>query len=173
MALTGGRIFSYVLNNYWHTNYPAAQGGPLTFSYHLTSGARIGEDRAFRLGWQARRPLYAQRMNFQDFHRTRVPYDARTGGTLAIIGTEQVVVTTLKRARWADGWIVRLREIAGHSQIAPVTVPGKRVTRAWLTNLLEQEIEELPVEPAGTVRVPVPAWGLVTVRITMAEKSDG
>ncbi|MDD5599032.1 MAG: glycoside hydrolase family 38 C-terminal domain-containing protein [Victivallaceae bacterium] len=32
-----GTLFSYVLNNYWHTNFPAFQSGKLEFSYTVTS----------------------------------------------------------------------------------------------------------------------------------------
>ena len=37
-----GTIFSYVMNNYWHTNYVAGQGGDFTFRYVLTSGEEPG-----------------------------------------------------------------------------------------------------------------------------------
>lgn len=34
-------FFSYVMNNYWHTNYKADQDGPVTFRYALRPhGAR-------------------------------------------------------------------------------------------------------------------------------------
>ncbi len=36
-----GTIFSYVMNNYWDTNYAAGQGGDFTFRYVLTSGAHL------------------------------------------------------------------------------------------------------------------------------------
>ena len=38
-------LFSYAMNNYWHTNYRAAQGGDFTFRYVLTSEAKL--DPAF------------------------------------------------------------------------------------------------------------------------------
>jgi hypothetical protein len=168
LDLTGGRIFSYVLNNYWHTNYPTAQGGRISFAYRLTSGAAIPEDAAYRLGWQARRPLYAQRMSYQNFRRPAAPYLAPSGGTLAAIGTEQVVLSTLKRADHGENWIVRLQEIGGRDRVAPVAIAGRRIARAWHTDLLEDDREELPIEPDGTLRVAVPAWGLATVRFVLA-----
>ena len=36
-----GTIFSYVMNNYWDTNYAAGQGGDFTFRYVLTSGDHL------------------------------------------------------------------------------------------------------------------------------------
>ena len=167
LDLTGGHIFSYVLNNYWHTNYKASQGGPIGFGYRLTSAAAIAPERAFRLGWQARRPLYAQRMSFQDFRATRRPYAEPGGGTLARVVPEQVALATMKQASWADGLIVRLQEIAGADRIATIELPGRPIARAWATDLLERELGELPVEPDGTLRVTVPAWGLATARVVL------
>jgi alpha-mannosidase len=166
LDLTGGRIFSYVLNNYWHTNYPASQGGPLTFAYSLTSAATIPHDEAYRLGRQTRRPLYTHRISFQDFRQPRAPYLAPAGETLAKLAPTQVVLSTLKRARWTDSWIARLQEIAGQDQIASLTIPGRPITQAWLTDLLEEDLHPLSVEPDGTLHIPIPAWGLTTVRFT-------
>jgi hypothetical protein len=167
LDLTGGRIFSYVLNNYWHTNYKASQGGPIRFGYRLTSAARFAPDEAFRFGWAARRPPYAQRMSYQDFRDARPPYQAHGGGELAYVGPEQVHLSTLKPARYAPGWVARFQEIGGGERVASLALPGRRVARAWCCDLLERDAEPLPVEPDGSLRVPVPAWGLATVRFEL------
>ncbi len=173
LPLGGGHIFSYVLNNYWHTNYKAAQGGPISFGYQLTSERSIAKDQAFRAGWTARRPLYAQRMSYQDFRQTKAPYHNPLGGSLALVGPQQVILSTLKQAKWADGWIVRLQEIAGADQAASIAFPHKKILQAWATDLLEYEGEELAVEEDGTLRVQVPAWGLATFRIVLAPQATG
>jgi hypothetical protein len=165
LDLTGGRVLSYVLNNYWHTNYKASQGGAIAFGYQLTSDRSIAHDRAFRFGWAARRPLYAQRMSFQDFREVRPPYERADGGTLARVAPEQVILSTLKAARWADGYVVRLQETSGAAQNATVAFAGRPIARAWATDLLERHERELPVEPDGSLRVDVPAWGLATIRV--------
>lgn len=164
LDLTGGRLFSYVLNNYWHTNYKASQGGEIRFGYRLTSGREIPLDAAYRRGWESRRVLYGHRISFQEFRPVRAPYASPTGGVLAKVGTESVVLSTIMKARWAPGLILRLQEIAGRDQTAPVAFPGRRITRAWLTDLLERELRELPVSADGSLQVPVPAWSLATIR---------
>jgi alpha-mannosidase len=45
-----GTIFSYAMNNYWWTNYRAAQGGDFTFRYVLTSGRSLTPQRLSMLG---------------------------------------------------------------------------------------------------------------------------
>src|SRR5208282_191219 len=50
-------IFSYVYNNYWHTNYRAEQGGQATFRYVMTSGAPLLPADLARFGRAAMTPL--------------------------------------------------------------------------------------------------------------------
>ncbi|HEX5483277.1 MAG TPA: polysaccharide lyase family protein, partial [Terriglobia bacterium] len=52
-----GTIFSYVMNNYWWTNYRAAQGGDFTFRYVLTSGRDLTPAALSRLGRSEMTPL--------------------------------------------------------------------------------------------------------------------
>ena len=107
-------------------------------------------------------------MSYQDFRHPTPPYDQPGGGTLARVGPAGVILSTLKQARREDGLIARLQEIAGAGQIASLAFPGRAIARAWATDLLEGDGPELPVEPDGSLRVAVPAWGLATVRIILA-----
>jgi alpha-mannosidase len=167
LDLTGSRLFSYVLNNYWHTNYKASQGGNITFRYSITSGARIEKDQAYRFGWEARRPLHGHRISFQDFREPKQPYESADQGTLAEIGSDKVVLSTMKAAKWQDGWIVRLQEIAGKTETTTLSIPGKKIIEAWETDLLEKDIKAHPVNEDGTLNIEVSPWGLQTVRIVV------
>jgi alpha-mannosidase len=50
-------LFSYVMNNYWETNYRAWQAGPHAFRYVLRPHGRFDETEAERLGVEVARPL--------------------------------------------------------------------------------------------------------------------
>ncbi|HZG56105.1 glycosyl hydrolase-related protein [Paenibacillus sp.] len=170
-SLRGGTVFSYVLNNYWHTNYKASQGGELRFGYSFVSGAERSEADAYRTGWTARRPLVGQRMSFQDFRETKPPYEAPSGGMLASFASDGLVVTTMKRARYADGYIVRAQNITGESAAGALSFPGKRIVRAWRTDLLERERSRIAPNGDGSLTIEAPAWGLATVRIELEERT--
>ncbi|MHB2018349.1 MAG: glycosyl hydrolase-related protein [Candidatus Xenobia bacterium] len=159
LQLSGGRILSYVLNNYWPTNYKASQGGEIRFRYRLFAAPRLSRADAFRAGWEARRPLYAHRISYQDF-RAEAPME----GTLASIGDDHVIASTVKGARFGEGIIVRLQEIAGRDEPTVVKFVGRKIKHAWRTDLLERDLETLRVRPDGSVLVSVPPWGLATVR---------
>ena len=52
-------IFSWVLNNYWTTNFPVMQEGGMEWRYELTSSGDTSEAFATRFGWSSRVPLAA------------------------------------------------------------------------------------------------------------------
>jgi hypothetical protein len=51
------QIFSWVLNNYWTTNFRASQEGEMSWSYQLTSAADTSNAFATRFGWSWRVPF--------------------------------------------------------------------------------------------------------------------
>lgn len=50
-------IFSWVMNNYWYTNFNASQDGEFRWSYYLTSIGDAANSQATRFGWGSRVPL--------------------------------------------------------------------------------------------------------------------
>ena len=168
LDLTGGRVFSYVLNNYWHTNYKASQGGEISFRYSITSEQKITKDQAYRFGWEARRPLYGHRISFQDFRDVEPPYKADDYGQLATLDTEKVVLTTMKKSKWVEtSWIARFQEITGQMQTATLSIPGKKIIVAAETDLLEKEIQSVPINEDGTLTVKVAPWSLKTIQLKL------
>ncbi len=52
-------IYSWVLNNYWTTNFPAAQEGGTEWRYEITSSTDSSIGFATNFGWSSRVPLVA------------------------------------------------------------------------------------------------------------------
>lgn len=50
-------FYSYVMNNYWHTNYKADQEGPVTFTYSILLHGPFNSVEAARFGRERRQPL--------------------------------------------------------------------------------------------------------------------
>jgi alpha-mannosidase len=50
-------FYSYVMNNYWHTNYKADQEGPFSFHYALRPHRAFRPEEAARFGQERREPL--------------------------------------------------------------------------------------------------------------------
>jgi alpha-mannosidase len=53
-------IYSWVLNNYWVTNFRASQDGEISWSYSITSDVNPSPVDAARFGWGTRQPLVAR-----------------------------------------------------------------------------------------------------------------
>ena len=47
---TSSSIYSYVMNNYWHTNYKADQEGPVSFAYSIRPHAAFDATEAGKFG---------------------------------------------------------------------------------------------------------------------------
>ncbi len=98
-----GTIYSWALNNHWHTNFPLSQGGKLTYRYHLKphQGEYSGGE-ANRFGIEQAQPLIVLPVN-RDF----IP-----GSMLSIRGSESVTATVFKTLRDGNRAMLRLRSDA-------------------------------------------------------------
>ncbi|MFL6428691.1 MAG: glycoside hydrolase family 38 C-terminal domain-containing protein, partial [Acidobacteriaceae bacterium] len=80
-----GSIFSYAMNNYWHTNYRAAQGGHFHFRYVITSAASIDAVALSRLGWEESTPLEVSEVTASDKAvEWKRPLDGKSGSFLQL-----------------------------------------------------------------------------------------
>ncbi|KWV60932.1 hypothetical protein AS156_26305 [Bradyrhizobium macuxiense] len=74
-----------------------------------------------------------------------------------------VVVDTIKPAEDGDGWVVRLYESAG-AQARTIIDFGVDVSSVWMSNILEDRIEALPMG-GRTCRLSLRPFQVVTLRI--------
>jgi alpha-mannosidase len=119
LPMTNTALYSYVMNNYWHTNFKAAQGGPFVFRYALTSRPG-GEDlvASTRFGWEVHSPLAAAWLPAKNAG----PLPA-AGASLFSLDKANVIIQAVKTAESGDGIVLRLREIAGIETQVKVTSP--------------------------------------------------
>jgi len=52
-------LYSYAMNNYWHTNYKADQEGPVTLRYSIRPHGAYNSAEVVRFGLERTRPLLA------------------------------------------------------------------------------------------------------------------
>jgi alpha-mannosidase len=75
-----------------------------------------------------------------------------------------LVLTALKKSEDDDSLILRLYEAEGRPSKAKVRL-HRPVKQAFVTNLIEEEPEQLPVKADGVVEFMVKAWEIVTVKL--------
>ena len=159
-----GTIFSYVMNNYYFTNYAAGQGGEFTFRYVLTSGNNLPPAYLSRLGREEMSPLEVDQITSQDkaINSPR-PLDSVQGSFLRV-DQPNVVLETWKMAEDGEGTILRFLEVAGKEGWVDVQTPLLDVKSAWMSDALERNQSALSVSPHG-LRFSVRPYQIVTVRL--------
>ncbi len=142
--ITNGWIFSYVMNNYWFTNYRAEQGGDLEFRYDLTSSSTpLSTTACEHFGKGATTPLPAGISSY---------LAPPSHPSIRIMGSG-VEVVTIKGAEDGNGTIIRLRNLRLRPAIAQIQLNGAR-RHAELDNLVEERKMSLkPVNGELTIRL--------------------
>ncbi len=142
-------VYSWVMNNYWFTNFRASQEGDLRWSYYLTSSRDTTDGFATRFGWGSRVPLAARVLPKAAGKQAERP---ATLSALTIQAPNLLMVEARPAARGA-GIIVHLREVDGKT----VTLTQQNVL-GWSSILgadevsvieepLQEGIEQLTFRP--------------------------
>jgi hypothetical protein len=106
-------LFSYAMNNYWNTNYVAAQGGDFTFRYTLTSARTLDQTALARMGWEETTPLERTLVKSQD-----QTYPARktlpaAQSSFVNVENPSVLLSTWKLSEDGAGTVMRFIELGG------------------------------------------------------------
>ncbi len=147
-------FYSYVMNNYWETNYKAGQEGPTTFRYSIMPHRRFNSGRAARFGIECSQPLIA------------VPVDNRSPVQQTILSVKPagVIVTAFKPSEDGTARIVRLFNAGGKSEKARLTWAKPAPETVWLSNLAEENISRI------SKAINMAAYEIVTLRVPLTGK---
>jgi alpha-mannosidase len=105
-AGTSSTIYSYPMNNYWHTNYKAYQEGRATFRYAIVPHAAFRPDQAARIGRESREPLIAVTANPA----------AKPTASLFLVRPTEIMVASLKPLDGGGAWLVYLYNPTSEAQ---------------------------------------------------------
>lgn len=164
LYLWRGDIFSYVMNNYYFTNWPAAQGGDFTFRYVVTSGPDMSPDSLSRMAREESTPLETDEITSQDKAVPRPEPLPADQSSFLQADRSNVVLVTWKLAEDGDGMVLRFLEIAGEDGAVNVRIPLFDVASAWYCTAMEENRGALPVSPHGFTFDMKP-FEIVTVRV--------
>jgi hypothetical protein len=156
-------IFSWLMNNYWGTNFPAWQGGDFTFRYAITSTAQFDPPSLTRFGLNALTPLERDDVAGS----TDASLLPRDQASMLEIGNPNITLLAWKAAEDGDGMILRLQETAGKG--GGVSLRGRYLhfEQAWLCNLLEENKSSLAVE-GGSLKTTINPYQVLTIRVRTA-----
>jgi len=158
-------IFSYAMNNYWHTNYRAGQGGTFTFRYVLTSAKDFDPAGLSRLGWESMEsPVLDSVINQDKAGNPDEPLPAE-GESFLEIDNPNVVLVTWKLAEDGKGTIVRLKEVAGQQEEVSLRLPHEQIRSANLCNSVEDNLQDLAIT-GNVLHLTFRPHQVLTIRLT-------
>ena len=140
-------IYSWVMNNHWHTNYRADQEGPTVFRYSLQPHFTFSPEAAARFGMACSQPLVVLRATGESASPSRLR-----------LSTDRIIVSALKPADDGRGWIVRLLGASGETEKVKLSWNKPTPNDLWLSDLSEEPRQETAHS------IDVPGWGIVTLR---------
>ena len=181
-----GTIFSYVMNNYWDTNYAAGQGGHFKFHYIITSAPTINSVQLSRLGWDEATPMLADSVTTQDKAIRAVARNGKfvypsSHAEIKVLGIAHplsalkesflgvsdpdVVLLAWKGASDGNGTILQFLNMADTSDRVTVKDPLTRVNGVWETDAVERNERALPIVAPHRFEFEIKPHQIVTLRV--------
>jgi hypothetical protein len=138
-------VYSWVMNNYWFTNFRTEQEGEFKWHYYLTSTADTSTATATRFGWNSRVPLVTRVLTaVKGKTATRTTSSATAPTVLPVLAfpAPDLLVVEYRPAADGKGIVLHLREVAGQpANLAKKDiVSAARITRLDEVNVLEQPL---------------------------------
>jgi len=160
LSLKRAHVFAYAMNNYWHTNYKAEQGGRHVFRFSLTSsrGAFSKRDAVTR-GWEMFCPPVAQ--SGQGPHKPLLSVAAKGLVSLQPAG---LPLLAFKQAEDQSGFIFRVCDFSGSDGTFKLALP-KPAIEAFSCDLVEANARRQPGH-GKTVSAPLKPFGPATLKVT-------
>jgi len=130
-------LYSYVMNNYWMTNFRAFQEGAFSWSYQLTSSADTSNTFATRYAWNERNPFPSR-----TFPAGANELKTTSLETLKIYGPPNVMLVNSRPAFKGKGTLLlHFRELDGKSSEVTLAtmLPGQTIKRIIEVNAAGKE----------------------------------
>ncbi|HEY3628800.1 MAG TPA: polysaccharide lyase family protein [Terracidiphilus sp.] len=160
-----GNIFSYVMNNYWHTNYRAAQGGHFRFRYVITSAAQTDAPALSRMAWAEVTPMEEDQIRSQD-KALDLPRSLNGNqDSFLSVNDPDLLVDTWKPAEDGNGTILRFIDLGGQSRVVHVSVPLLSIRRISSTDAVERDQREIVPDSPHSFTISVRPHQIVSIRL--------
>jgi len=148
-------FFSYVMNNYWETNYKAGQEGPTVFRYSIRPHGRYDAAAAARFGTELSQQMIVIPVS-DDFPPSILE-------PLLRVEPAGVLVTSLKPSRDGEAFMVRLFNAGGKPETARLVMAGGAPEAIWLSDQAESKLSstagEFEMSPLEIVTLRVARTG--------------
>jgi alpha-mannosidase len=166
-------IFSWVMTNYWGTNFAPQQGGEFTFHYSLVSGPALNPADLTRFGNEAMTPLEADQVGPSILPGGSVATLSNNEASLLEVNNPAIAIATWKLAEDGRGSILRLQETTGKTQSVDIRSDYLKMDQVWRCSLLEDDQHQVTLD-RHSFQIDVQPFEIVTLRLqTSPDFSEG
>lgn len=145
-------IYSWALNNHWHTNFPLSQKGNITFKYRILPHlGKYNEVNSNQFALEQYRPLIPV--------QTRKMFEGKN--LLSINGTDKVVLSNYKIIDKGKSNLIRLFSLSNNEEYVNLTWSTKQPKSIFYVE--NDEKVRIPNDSFGRIRIP--AKGIVTLYV--------
>lgn len=136
-----GHIYSWVLNNYWVTNFKASQFGELDWKYQITSSSDNSNGFSTKFGWGNRVPMLTKtnsgKLNASSSQESKSFINLNTVPNLLLVSS--------RPSPDGKGILLHLRETEGDHAILDITklLQNSNIKMVFEVNSLGEEIKQL------------------------------
>jgi hypothetical protein len=139
-------VYSWVMNNYWFTNFRTEQEGEFKWHYYLTSTKDTSTSTATRFGWGSRVPLVTRVLPSAKGKAAAQAASSATGSTVIPVmafPAPNLLVVEYRPAADLKGIVLHLREVGGQpaSLAKKDIVSAAKISRLDEVNVLEQPLK--------------------------------
>lgn len=144
-------IFSWALNNHWHTNFPLSQAGKIAFRYRiLLHNSNYDATVANRFGLEQAQPLIA----------TTVKEDYNGSASMLQVDNPNVVVTIIRNEKDKTLTSLRIRSLSDKDEVVRLTWHDRKPRSMKIVNFTQIDVNK-EIKDGITV----PAKGFVTLDV--------
>jgi alpha-mannosidase len=127
LELKNATVFSWIMNNYWFTNFRASQGGELTFRYSITTHrGPCRNSEAMRFSLERANPLI--------LGGAPIPMSC-----FLQIDDPQAILLAFKLAENGEGYVLRLWNCEEKPTTAKVNFPQFKILSAHTADIVERK----------------------------------
>jgi alpha-mannosidase len=143
-------VYSWVMNNHWHTNFPLTQEGPVTFRYRILPHLEYNVVDANRFGMEQSQPLVHVAAN-----------DNPKINPIVALDNEKVYVTIIKPLSVNNEMIIRLRSLSEKPEKVNLSFPSGVRASIFSCPVGEESGDKV------TGPVSILPYGMATLRLKM------
>ena len=149
-------VYSWVMNNYWTTNFVASQGGEITFTYDITTMKGNSDADALRYAVGRRVPVCARVMPVAGKAAAGAKKQPSSRSMLSCTNSN-VVVLNVAPSQYDCRLVMEVRELSGTEQKFSIVGADGRPVRFRVVNAIEEplsrKVKEYTVPACGNIFV--------------------